>query len=323
MQQQIYLRYKYFSFPSLTIVARHVQLLRWNRATIASQLYRLDQSALLSNDTRRRFPCSTSFHFEGRAPFLLARIASMVITRMLRRVISVQKPKNVRTISLSLSLSLSGSALAIKRTSSGSSFPELGGYGHTWSTLTSTVSRSFALLFNAIRLTAGPNSLFRYSLNCRHFAFVFISSELPQMMNPSAPRSVIFRKVASRSACGGKQIHFPEILIARLEPRVSLSKEDKKKKKKKICSPCSNPCPFDPDICTSNMVEPSSCWSSFASLFSTPPSRGHRPGPLFRRSSDSISSKRTEGGRLPTRTATTFWIGGSKRFLVGLSAPIR
>lgn len=104
MQQQIYLRYKYFSFPSLTIVARHVQLLRWNRATIASQLYRLDQSALLSNDTRRRFPCSTSFHFEGRAPFLLARIASMVITRMLRRVISVQKPKNVRTISLSLSL---------------------------------------------------------------------------------------------------------------------------------------------------------------------------------------------------------------------------
>lgn len=104
MQQQIYLRYKYFSFPSLTIVARHVQLLRWNRATIASQLYRLDQSALLSNDTRRRFLCSTSFHFEGRAPFLLARIASMVITRMLRRVISVQKPKNVRTISLSLSL---------------------------------------------------------------------------------------------------------------------------------------------------------------------------------------------------------------------------
>lgn len=131
------------------------------------------------------------------------------------------------------SLSLSGSALAIKRTSSGSSFPELGGYGHTWSTLTSTVSRLFALLFNAIRLTAGPNSLFRYSLNCRHFAFVFISSELPQMMNPSAPRSVIFRKVASRSACGGKQIHFPEILIARLEPRVSLSKEDKKKKRKR------------------------------------------------------------------------------------------
>lgn len=87
-------------------------------------------------------------------------------------------------------------------------------FGHTWSTLTRSIRLFTASLDTAIRLTTGPKSVLRYSLNCRHFSLVFISSELPQMIKPSAPRSVIFRKVASRSACGGK-FHFPRSLIAR------------------------------------------------------------------------------------------------------------
>lgn len=104
MQQQIYLRYKYFSFPSLTIVARHVQLLRWNRANYRLPTVSTRPIGFAFKRHASSFPVFDIFPFRGRAPFLLARIASMVITRMLRRVISVQKPKNVRTISLSLSL---------------------------------------------------------------------------------------------------------------------------------------------------------------------------------------------------------------------------
>lgn len=102
---------KYFSFPSLRSLL-DTPTTTLNRATIASQLYRLDQSPLVSTTRVVSRIRHLSISKVGRRSS--SHVSRMVITRV-RRVISVQKPNNVCTISLSLWI-----RSAIKRTSSSS-----------------------------------------------------------------------------------------------------------------------------------------------------------------------------------------------------------
>lgn len=89
---------KYFSFPSLRSLL-DTPTTTLNRATIASQLYRLDQSPLVSTTRVVSRIRHLSISKVGRRSS--SHVSRMVITRV-RRVISVQKPNNVCTISLSL-----------------------------------------------------------------------------------------------------------------------------------------------------------------------------------------------------------------------------
>lgn len=69
----------------------------------------------------------------------------------------------------------------------------------------------------SIRFMAGPRRSFTYCCRFLHFSSVFVSSELPQMIIPLAPRLAVVLTVFSVSSCTNKLLESVLIFSRRLE----------------------------------------------------------------------------------------------------------